>query len=87
MIQLNLFTKQKDTQTLKTSVWYQGGREEGEGWIGGLGIIVIYYLFYINIPTSHVGGHLTLSSGSSAHKAHMHMGFNYIDMNDLSQRM
>ena len=40
MIQMNLFTKQKQTHRLREQTYgYQGGAREGEGWTGSLGLV------------------------------------------------
>ena len=45
MIQMNLFTKQKDSQTSKTNLLYQRGKVGGGiNWMFGIDIYTLLYL-------------------------------------------
>ena len=43
MGQVNLFTKQKQTQTWRTDLWLPRERGEGVGWTGSLGLVDANY--------------------------------------------
>ena len=44
MAQMSLSIKQKQTQSQRTDLWLpRGGRAEGEGWTGSLGLVHAKY--------------------------------------------
>ena len=46
MAQMNLSTKQKQTQTWRTDMWLPRGREGGGGWTRSLGLVDANYCLW-----------------------------------------